>query len=589
MKLNQRILILVAVKAVFLFLAAVLIFQGLIVQTFNALEEEHVVDRANLLKYAIEERVAFMDDMVVDWAMWDDSYNYVKGDRPDYVETNIVPNTFTNLRLNGILIANSSQIIHESFYDFENKKELIVPDAAKEEISSYLWKLDKQDSWKGLLMIGGDVVIYAAHRICLSTGLNGSSAYMVFSRYLDKEDIVTLSTHIRSSIRVESSRKRIHELYPDAKEIEEGTYLGKKSEGSIEGLVQLYDTDSLPVAIVHMHLDRTIYSVSKTALSYFITAFLIVILASSSLFFIVTKKYVINKIKTIDNLISEIIATNDLTKKIEIKADEEISNLSRHFNHMINLLHKHRTYVIEKAKELQIAYGDLKKLDELKDDFLSNVSHEIRTPLTALKSYAQLLIEQDLGKTTKEQEEALKIIVDATEQLNGFVSDLLDMSKFEAEKMKMEFEKTNLNELVKEVVSEFVASLKKIKGRIVLRFDNSISTELDRIRIKQVMRNLINNSIKYRGEKNLLVKIGIRKKGRLATISITDNGVGIENENLKKLFSKFYRVDQSLRRAAGGTGLGLAIVKEIVKAHHGRVEVSSKFGKGATFTIYLPL
>lgn len=237
-------------------------------------------------------------------------------------------------------------------------------------------------------------------------------------------------------------------------------------------------------------------------------------------------------------------------------------------------------------KELDTANIRLRELDELKTEFVALASHELRTPLTSITGFAQTLLMSDNILPVEKRERYLNIIVDEGFRLAGLVSNLLDISKIEKEKSQINPEKTDISELVKEAVNnENIPS--EMKMSIYTISKDSLFVYADKERIKQVIHHLLSNASLHTdcgGE----ISISIETKGSFAVITVNDNGTGIPNEDLPKVFERFYRV-KSDKRKSKGSGLGLSIAKEIVEAHNGRIWVESQLGKGSSFYFTLPL
>lgn len=223
-----------------------------------------------------------------------------------------------------------------------------------------------------------------------------------------------------------------------------------------------------------------------------------------------------------------------------------------------------------------------KEISSLKDKFVSVVSHELRTPLTSINLYTSLLRDGKLGKVNTKQKEAASIIKGESHRLNELVGDILDLSRLE-KKTEVKIGKFDLNGFMKTGVHNNLAKEKKIK--IVTKIPKDFVINVDEGKFTQVMINLLSNAIKY-SDKGVITVTGI--KGEKIEIIVEDQGQGIPPEELPKIFDKFYQVEHHMTRKQGGTGLGLAIVNEIVKAHKGKIEVESEFGKGSKFRIILP-
>jgi len=240
------------------------------------------------------------------------------------------------------------------------------------------------------------------------------------------------------------------------------------------------------------------------------------------------------------------------------------------------------------AKDLEFANTELKKLDQAKSEFISIASHQLRAPLTAIKGYVSLLIEGSFGVVPKKAQEPLRRAFSSAQQLVSLVSDLLNLSRIESGKIKYEFTKTNLGEVITEAVQELETVAQKSGiGVESVPVNLNVKVRGDKSKLHEVFMNLLDNAIKYSKEGN--IKIKTSEKGKNILISITDNGIGISKNEIPKLFSKFGRTEESQKMRPDGMGIGLYFVKRIVEDHNGKIWVESEgIGKGSTFFVELP-
>ncbi|WP_409270885.1 two-component system histidine kinase PnpS [Neobacillus sp. SCS-31] len=227
---------------------------------------------------------------------------------------------------------------------------------------------------------------------------------------------------------------------------------------------------------------------------------------------------------------------------------------------------------------------ELKKLEQMRKDFVANVSHELKTPVTSIKGFAETLLDGAM-KDEKALQEFLSIILKEGDRLQRLIEELLELSKLEQHNFRLDISVFSLDTMVKDIVAilEGKANEKNI-NLVVHPVPAEIQMEGDPFRMKQVLINLISNAINYTpaGGK---VELTIRESGNDIVISVKDTGLGIEKKEIPRIFERFYRVDRARSRNSGGTGLGLAIVKHIVEAHKGRISVKSKPGKGSEFIL----
>jgi two-component system phosphate regulon sensor histidine kinase PhoR len=230
----------------------------------------------------------------------------------------------------------------------------------------------------------------------------------------------------------------------------------------------------------------------------------------------------------------------------------------------------------------------LRRLEDMRRDFVANVSHEIKTPLTAIKGFVETL-HQNTVETPEEAERFLGIISKHVDRLNTIIEDLLMLSRIEneGERGAIKREKTRLRDIFQNAAQICRPKADEKQIQVELAGDEGLSAMVDPVLLEQAVVNLLDNAIKY-SEPEKKVRILARTVDHEIQIRVQDHGIGIEKKHLPRLFERFYRVDKARSRALGGTGLGLAIVKHIAQAHSGQVTVESGLGEGSLFTIHLP-
>jgi len=226
----------------------------------------------------------------------------------------------------------------------------------------------------------------------------------------------------------------------------------------------------------------------------------------------------------------------------------------------------------------------MKKLEDMRKDFVANVSHEIRTPLTAIVGAVETMLENNLGG--KERNRMLEILAKHSQRLNVLVEDILSLSKIEQGIDELDFTYSSAAQMVEGAVD--ACREKADEKNITIKMDiEDFELNMDQGLFQQAVINLIDNAVKYSG-KGEVVRVKTRKSDESFDISVSDDGCGIPQEHIPRIFERFYRVDKARSRELGGTGLGLSIVKYVVSAHGGEVIVDSTPGKGSTFTIRIP-
>lgn len=229
-----------------------------------------------------------------------------------------------------------------------------------------------------------------------------------------------------------------------------------------------------------------------------------------------------------------------------------------------------------------------KQEEELQNTFISVISHELKTPVSIIKGYASTLNREDAKWSEETMRDGLQVIEEEADRLARQIQDLLDVSRMAAGGMRLDISDWPLRSLAEEVVRGFAAQTDD-KFEFQLRFDDALPpVRADYERIRMVMSNLVSNAVKYSPEGGV-IRIGARAEDKHAIVYVSDQGIGIPPEEQDKLFQRFYRIDNRLRRTTQGAGLGLYLTKMIVEAHGGHMWLRSQVGKGSRFFFSLPL
>ncbi len=242
------------------------------------------------------------------------------------------------------------------------------------------------------------------------------------------------------------------------------------------------------------------------------------------------------------------------------------------------------------ATDLTKANDRLVELDRQKSEFVSFATHQLRAPLTAMKGYSSLILEGDMGEISSEVKEGVSRIYESSKTLTSIVDDYLNLTRIELGSMKYSFETIDLKVLVQDAVAEIKPNIDKTKLDFTFDVDvqSSFRVTADRDKLKQVILNLIDNSLKYTPSGSVKVSLSLDRINHKFVFKVKDTGVGISPETLPRLFQKFSRAKNASKTNIRGTGLGLYVAKEILTAHHAVIKVESPGeGKGSSFIVEL--
>jgi signal transduction histidine kinase/DNA-binding response OmpR family regulator len=304
-------------------------------------------------------------------------------------------------------------------------------------------------------------------------------------------------------------------------------------------------------------------------------------------------------------------AEGDMTTFVDVKTEDEIGILGKTFNYMVESVSSTSNKLEEEVKRktallsertrlltlLERANKDLRELDKMKSTFLANMSHELRTPMNAIIGYTDLMIDGVDGPVNEEQEKSLKKVANNARHLLQLINDVLDISKIEAGKMKLNPKEFDLKWLVESALHTFEPQM-KLKG-LTLTLDIPEGLPLiygDDDRIREIFINLLANAIKFTNQGGITIFAKLSERAvrpgeppMFMEICVEDTGIGIREEDIGKIFDKFVQADLTTIRQYEGTGLGLSIARGLVSLHKGLIWVTSKVGEGSRFCFTLPL
>lgn len=295
-------------------------------------------------------------------------------------------------------------------------------------------------------------------------------------------------------------------------------------------------------------------------------------------------------------LLTEVVRNSEIQKFAEniLKSGEALESfvtLRKERDFFLRV--RGRTVVNREGRKIGavIAFSDiteLKRLENIRQDFVANVTHELKTPITSIKGFVET-IQNRAFEDKEELNKFISIIARQADRLNSLVDDILTLSRIEKESelKEVSLETLPLKPVIESAISANLPKAKEKNIKIEVSFPDKLKAKINERLLEQAISNLIDNAIKYSDEGKKVTIKGEETNSNII-IQVADEGYGIEAEHIPRLFERFYRVDKSRSRQKGGTGLGLAIVKHIAILHGGRVSVESTPGKGSIFSIFLP-
>ncbi len=276
--------------------------------------------------------------------------------------------------------------------------------------------------------------------------------------------------------------------------------------------------------------------------------------------------------KTCSSIISNLIKDLELSKVLKM----QVEALQK------GILETNKAYETIKKQNKKI-----KENEKLQNEFVANISHDLRTPLNSIIGFSEVLSNKIFGELTPKQSEYIEDIRLSGIRLLGMINEILDISKISSHTIKLNLSDVDLNLAIDEVCNILAPAINKKQIQIA-KETQDITLKADYIKIQQILFNLLGNAIKFSNPQST-IEITTQTNKNNAVIKIKDHGIGIDKKYHKKIFDKFYQVENALSKTEASTGLGLTITKEFVKLHHGKIELESSPNKGTTFAITIPI
>jgi len=600
MTLRKKTLLIIA--ATFLSLIAILYFasQNLLLNSFNELEEQNTRQNVERALSALSNDLSSLDATAGDWAGWDDTYAFIEDANTDYIESNLIDGTFTELKLNLMLFINSSgRTVFGKAFDLHNEEEIPVPQSLLEHLSDNNFLVthpDTESSIAGIILLPEEPMLITSQPILTSEDEGPIRGTLIMGRYLDAAEIERLAdiTHLPLIMH----RFTDPQIPPDFQEArlslsEETLILAQVlDEQSIAGYTVLRDIYGKPSLMLRVDMPRDIYQQGQEILVHRLWLIIIVGAVSGVVAMWILEKQVLSRLANLSKSVSGIGITGDLSKRVSLAGRDEISNLASGINNMLAALQKSEDELNEKAEQLQVAAMEAQAANKAKSEFLSGVSHELRTPLTAIIGLSQLLQKKYYGDLNEKQTEYVQDILESSNHLLSLINDILDLTRIEAGKSEFELVETEVKELMESSLLLVKESATKSRVSVQLEVPEKFLRQkiaVDKRRFRQIMVNLLSNAVKFTpaGGK-VTIEAKIKKDG--LTVSITDTGIGVRPEEQERIFDAFYQASAGTTGKSPGTGLGLSLTKHLVEQHHGQIWVESEgVGKGSRFSFTIPL
>lgn len=593
MSLRLKTLIIIGSTLTILILGMYALSQVILLQSYVRLEEQTVERNVQRVINALNDRMSVLHSTNVDWAHWNDTYEFINTRSPDYIAANTYDGTFNLYGLNFMLFLNmDNEVVFSRAYDLSEQTEVPVSDSLTEIAQDPTGALGLNDASGalitngvyGLMMLPEGPALIASTPI-LPTDLNGPPrGRIIWGRYLDNVSLsdlaeqtqLMLSAHALNSENVPPVSRVAREANP--------IHLRTMGAETIYGSALIRDIFGQPALWLQIEQPRSIYNQGQNSLFYFLLSLLVL----GSVFAIATilllERVVLSRLAFLHERVLNISRDGDLANPIGLPGKDELSSLAAAMNTTLESLARTQ-------ERLKQARDHALEASRAKAQILANVSHDARTPLSVILLRAEMLQKELYGPITEKQSAILDSILANARQLLGFISNLLDGAQLESGKLQLH--KTDFSPgALLESINDSFQPLATHKGLLLkTSVDVDVPSRLygDADRLTQILFNLVGNAIKFTPTGEIAVHLYLYDTTNWA-MEVRDTGIGISLEHQGRIFESFWQVDgTSTRLATSGVGLGLSIVKQLTTMMGGFVEVKSEAQSGSVFTVVLPI
>ena len=527
---------------------------------FSQIETENIQQNIMRVMGALQDKIESLNR--IDWANWDDTYNFIQNSNEAYIEANLYPESLAKINVNVILfIDTSGKIVYGKAIDLQSLEEKPIPKNLTDYLSmtDVLWcHSDVNSTVSGIVLLDKTPLLISSKPILTSQGLGPIRGTLVVGRYLDSEELDSLSKITKLPIEIsiiDSNMTRDFQLALSALSSKTPTFVKPINSSYIAGYSLITDVEGSQILIIRASSFRDVYLQGQESVVFLALWLLLIGIVFSVLIWILLEKLVISPLTLLDKQV-KIISEKPLdSNQLKIKGNDEFSTLSQSVNKMVSSL--------EQAQNLA-GIGQLTTM----------VAHDLRNPLQSINTATYGLKRKLSPSSDKDIIVLLNVIQESVKYSDKIVSDLLDYSR----DLKLELCVSDISQLVKESL-ENVGIPGNVK--VVDEIAKDSMVKVDAYKMKRVFINIIRNAFEAMPKGGTLSLSSLNEKGNLEVV-FADNGVGIPPDVLETMGKPL------VTTKAKGMGLGFAICKRLVEAHKGSIYLESEVGKGTIIKVKLP-
>jgi signal transduction histidine kinase len=559
-----------------------------------SVDEKRVAQEESLrLKMAMSSETENLASKVADWSNWDDSYQFVEDNNTGFIETNLVPQAFADIKVNlMVFINNSGSIVFGKAYYLGNMTEMPLDQTAVKSVILRTYAQNTyNDTLKGFVKTNDDTMLVVARPILKSNYDGPERGILIFGILFDESKITDLSSVVGLPIKwCSTDEANITADFLKANSTlatRTSTFYTSVTETEISGYTPISDINSNYIALASIVDSRQGYIQTKTEIFFLSIAIASMGLIFLAVFYFSLDKFVLSRLSNLNDAVTRISENDNLQERTQTTGNDEVSDLSTKINGLLDQIsisqaklndyaHTLEKKVEEKKSELEEANKKIIKSERMAaiGELAGMVAHDLRNPLTGIKNAVYLLKKRQSHVLSDSGKETLLTMDRAIDHASKIISDLLDYSR----ELNLDYEECTPESLVS---SSLLAITVPHQIKVSKKVEDSHKISVDVNKMQRVFTNLIKNAIDAMPNGGSL-DISSSHNHRTVEFSFADTGNGMSEDVIQKIFTPLFTTK------AQGMGFGLSICKRIVEAHGGKIKAESALNKGSKFTIILP-
>jgi signal transduction histidine kinase len=565
------------------------VISTIVEDNFIMLEEQSVLTNINRVSNAYHDQIEYINAIASEWSSWEDTVDFINGENPEYIASNLNTKTFVNLQINFIIFYNTSGFLqHSQAVDIINQNPIALSDRFIQDVSSRTMLLNHSlptDSLSGLVIIDQNPNLLSSHPIIPYNSSGPIEGTIIIGRFIDDTTFTSLSMLTNTTLNWEQYNSiNLPSSFLSARQhfqTNSSPYIKPLNDTNVSGFFLLNDLSGNPAIILELQMPREMYAQGQKTLSYVMLGLTFIGIVFVILQYFMIKAFIINRLENMDHQISAIGSTHDFSLRVEEQGTDEIGHLAKVFNLTMSKL-EHLNNTLE--EQVQHRTERINQLLKHKDEFVNQLGHDLKNPLGPMINLLPILEEKE---TDPKKKEILTVLRRNAGYMKNLVIKTIELAKLNSPAATFHFEQFNLSHELDEIIKTNLILLEQKKIDLNHTIPSDLTVYADKLKFQQLITNILTNAVKYTNPSGTIT-IDAEKDNDMVTISVQDTGIGMTGQQLEHIFDEFYKADVS-RHDFDSSGLGMPIAKRIVEKHGGHIWAASDgLNKGSCISFCLP-